>query len=70
MPLPKGKKTEAATATRRTATNGPDPLAMSTLMFNFVPVFPRPGAYEFLLLANGEEVARLKFRADVRPVDR
>ena len=36
-------------------------LAMYDLKLNLCPVFPRPGAYDFVLTANGEEVARQRF---------
>jgi hypothetical protein len=45
----------------------PNPLAVHTFKLSYTPIFPQPGTYEFLLLANGEEVARQRFRADVAP---
>lgn len=45
----------------------PDPLEEYDLNFNLSVVFPKPGTYEIVLMANGEEVGRQKFIADVAP---
>ena len=40
-----------------------DPLRNYDLKLTLSVIFPEPGDYEFVLLANGEEVAREKFHA-------
>jgi hypothetical protein len=44
-----------------------DPVEMYDIKMNLVPVFPKPGVYEFTLLANDEEVARQPFHAQLLP---
>jgi hypothetical protein len=45
----------------------PDPLLMYDLTLSLCPVFPVPGIYDFILLANGQEVARQPFKATLTP---
>lgn len=42
-----------------------DPLRLYDLKFNLCVVFPEPGAYDIVILANDEEVARQPFMAEV-----
>jgi hypothetical protein len=44
-----------------------DPLTMYDLSLTLCPVFPTPGTYDFILLANGQEVARQQFKATLPP---
>jgi hypothetical protein len=45
----------------------PDPLDNYNLALNLTVVFPAPGLFEVVLLANGEEIARQKLKADLAP---
>lgn len=40
-----------------------DPLEIYDIKVSASVIFPKPGAYEFVLFANGDEVAREKFHA-------
>lgn len=44
-----------------------DPLRYYDLKFNMHAVFPQPGAYDFVLTANGEEIARQRFHVSLTP---
>ena len=44
-----------------------DPLWDYDLLFNINLVFPQPGRYDLVLLANGEEIARERFNAVLTP---
>jgi hypothetical protein len=40
-----------------------DPLEMYDYRMNFIPVYPAPGTYQFVVVLNGEEVSRQRFHA-------
>jgi hypothetical protein len=44
-----------------------DPLRAYDLNLNLVPVFLAPGAYDFVLLVNGQELARERFVVTLVP---
>ena len=44
-----------------------DPLKYRDISMNLAPVFPKPGSYDFVLLANGDEVARQRFTVSLSP---
>ncbi len=43
-----------------------DPLRDFDLKLSLLPVFPKPGSYDFVLLANDEEVSRQRFFARLK----
>src|SRR5262249_23110284 len=43
------------------------PLEMYDVTLNLIVVFPAPGVYDLVLTANGEEVARQRFFAQLTP---
>jgi hypothetical protein len=45
----------------------PDPLMAYDIRFNLCMSFPKPGAYDVVLLANGEELARDRFYTHLLP---
>jgi hypothetical protein len=47
--------------------NMPDPLWTYDIRLNVCMSFPKPGTYEVVLLANGEELARERFYTGVTP---
>lgn len=44
-----------------------DPLVMYDLTLSLCPISLQPGNYDFILLANGQEVARQQFKATLTP---
>lgn len=44
-----------------------DPVHLYDMKLNLTVVFPEPGTYDFILTANGEEIARQQFHAQLVP---
>jgi hypothetical protein len=44
-----------------------DPLELYDLKLNMCASFPKPGRYDFVLLMNGDEIARQPFPAELAP---
>jgi hypothetical protein len=44
-----------------------DPLELYDLKLTMCPSFPKPGRYDFVLLLNGEEVAKQQFLVELIP---